>query len=265
MAQSGGTIYAIGALGTSWVKIGCTAGAVSKRLKTLQTGQPFPLESLASIAVEADMRQIEHLVHSFLAAERQRGEWFAVEMTAERLEALVVRAVQHIQAEARREEEAREAIRRAEEEERRRAEEAHQAQARAAEEKYQAALRAAAQRAAEQQPGDIHREKLISGRDTIEVFTDIDMHRFGQRLQQARLATGLRQYQLEVRCDLGAGAVNRLENGRVPGVRLVTAARLAVALRVSLDWLCGLGEDLPGHLVYDSPARRPPPPGEVAP
>jgi hypothetical protein len=43
MPSPGGTIYAIGAVGTSWVKIGRTTGPVMKRLQTLQTGQPFPL------------------------------------------------------------------------------------------------------------------------------------------------------------------------------------------------------------------------------
>ncbi len=49
MPKSGGTIYAIGVVGTSWVKIGRTTGPVRKRLQTLQTWQPFPLQVLASI------------------------------------------------------------------------------------------------------------------------------------------------------------------------------------------------------------------------
>jgi transcriptional regulator with XRE-family HTH domain len=94
--QPGGTIYAIGAVGTSWVKIGRTTAPVMQRLKTLQTGQPFPLQVLASLPVETDVHRIEKQVHAFLEAERRRGEWFAVEMDTPTLEALIVRAVEYL-------------------------------------------------------------------------------------------------------------------------------------------------------------------------
>jgi transcriptional regulator with XRE-family HTH domain len=93
MSNPGGIIYAIGAVGTSWVK---TAGPVLQRLQTLQSGQPFPLQVLASIPVETDARRIEKQVDAFLEAERRRGEWFDVAMDSTHLEALVVRAVQYI-------------------------------------------------------------------------------------------------------------------------------------------------------------------------
>jgi len=96
MPNAGGIIYAIGAVGTSWVKIGRTAGPVLQRLQTLQSGQPFPLQVLASIPVETDARRIEKQVDAFLEAERRRGEWFDVAMDSTHLEALVVRAVQYI-------------------------------------------------------------------------------------------------------------------------------------------------------------------------
>jgi transcriptional regulator with XRE-family HTH domain len=85
-------------MGTSWVKIGSTRAGVAQRLKILQTGQPFPLQVLATVPVETDVQRIEHQVHAFLAEEQQRGEWFEVAMDAARLEALVVRAVQYVMA-----------------------------------------------------------------------------------------------------------------------------------------------------------------------
>lgn len=98
MPSPGGTIYAIGAVGTSWVKIGCTTGPVIKRLQTLQTGQPFPLQVLAAIPVETDAHRIERQVHAFLEAERRRGEWFDVPMDMATREALIVRAVAYLAA-----------------------------------------------------------------------------------------------------------------------------------------------------------------------
>jgi transcriptional regulator with XRE-family HTH domain len=65
-------------------------------LQTLQTGQPFPLQVLASIPVETDAHQIEKQVHAFLAAERRRGEWFEIDLDTPALEQLVVRAVQYV-------------------------------------------------------------------------------------------------------------------------------------------------------------------------
>jgi len=90
MASPGGIIYAIGAVGTSYVKIGSTRTAVEKRLKALQIGQPFPLQTLAAVAVESDLSRIEHQVHKFLAEERRRGEWFDAPIDAVFLEKLDV-------------------------------------------------------------------------------------------------------------------------------------------------------------------------------
>ena len=40
--MASGHIYAMQAVGTPYIKIGSTTGSPEKRLKTLQTGQPFP-------------------------------------------------------------------------------------------------------------------------------------------------------------------------------------------------------------------------------
>lgn len=97
-ARARGTIYAIGAVGTSLVKIGSTRATVEKRLQTLQVGQPFPLQILAMVAVEVDVRRIEAQIHAFLAARRHRGEWFEAPMDLTQLEVLVGRARQEIAA-----------------------------------------------------------------------------------------------------------------------------------------------------------------------
>jgi hypothetical protein len=73
-SNNGGFLYAIGAEGTGLVKIGSTHASVEKRLKELQTGQPFVLQVLAHITIETGVRQIEGYVHRFLAQERRRGE-----------------------------------------------------------------------------------------------------------------------------------------------------------------------------------------------
>lgn len=99
MSKPGGTIYAIGAQGTSLIKIGSTRLSVATRLQTLQTGQPFPLHLLATVPVAANVRRIEQQVHRFLAQERRRGEWFDIALDAAALEHLVVRAVQCMQQE----------------------------------------------------------------------------------------------------------------------------------------------------------------------
>jgi ribosome-binding protein aMBF1 (putative translation factor) len=91
--STGGFIYAIGAVGTTYVKIG-SARDVEKRRKELQTGQPFLLHILATIPVETSLRRIETQIHRFLAEQRQQGEWFDLPMDTERLVALVARAVQ---------------------------------------------------------------------------------------------------------------------------------------------------------------------------
>ena len=85
-----------------WSRLDAHA-VVSKRLQTLQVGQPFPLYLLASVSVEEDMHRVEKQVHAFLAEERHRGEWFAVPMDTARLTALVTQALKCVtEEEARR-------------------------------------------------------------------------------------------------------------------------------------------------------------------
>jgi DNA-binding XRE family transcriptional regulator len=91
-------IYAIGAVGTSFVKMGSTRTSVERRLRSLQTGQPFPLQILATVPIEKDLHRIEKQVHAFLEQERQHGERFAMPMDMATLEALIVRAVAYLAA-----------------------------------------------------------------------------------------------------------------------------------------------------------------------
>ena len=97
MSKPGGYIYAIGAEGTDFVKIGSTRVSVEKRMKGLQTGQPFPLRVLAVTPVQENMRYIEVSIHRFLDQERQRGEWFLIKIEDNAaLEQLIVRALSYV-------------------------------------------------------------------------------------------------------------------------------------------------------------------------
>lgn len=90
-----GSIYAIAALGTPHVKIGCTAGPVAERLRALQTGSPHPLVIIAALTVTTTipLTRIEKQIHAFLVKEHAHGEWFATQMHGERLEMLAYRAL----------------------------------------------------------------------------------------------------------------------------------------------------------------------------
>lgn len=92
--SKGGTLYAIRAEGTSLVKIGYTKGPVEKRLKTLQTGQPFPLRVIATQQIDQNARQTEGWLHAFLKQERRRGEWFELNLEPEAFADLIARAIQ---------------------------------------------------------------------------------------------------------------------------------------------------------------------------
>jgi DNA-binding XRE family transcriptional regulator len=95
MSDAGGFIYAIGAEGLTLVKIG-RALDVGKRLKELQTGQPFPLHLVAAVSVEMDAQRVERQVHTLLSHVHRRGEWFEIVLDASTLEALVLQAIQHV-------------------------------------------------------------------------------------------------------------------------------------------------------------------------
>ena len=62
---------------------------------------------------------------------------------------------------------------------------------------------------------------------------------FGERLKQARLAHQLSQSALASQLAIGRSSLVEYESGAtLPS--LTVAMRLAEALEVSLDWLCGL-------------------------
>ena len=92
--RTGGFIYAIGAEGSPHVKIGHTRTAVKKRLRALQIGHPSRLHILATVPVDDHLARIEKQIHRFLADQQQQGEWFAVQVDQDQLEALIMRAVQ---------------------------------------------------------------------------------------------------------------------------------------------------------------------------
>lgn len=74
-------IYLIRMKGTSYVKIGIAANP-KKRLASLASGNPMPLELIFSIQTEDGMcsmvydEQAEAEIHTELEAYRVRGEWF---------------------------------------------------------------------------------------------------------------------------------------------------------------------------------------------
>ena len=99
MAKTEGYLYALRAEGHPYIKIGSTIGSPQKRLRTLQTGQPYRLLLCASAHVEEDVRRVEKAVHSFLREKRQHGEWFALEsMDDAQLVSLITEAMQYLDA-----------------------------------------------------------------------------------------------------------------------------------------------------------------------
>ncbi len=99
--NTAGSIYAIGAAGSPYIKIGSTTTSVEQRLKTLQTGQPAALHIVAKHPVETDLHRIERQIHKFLAAERHHGEWFALMLDPDALSQLIMRAVDYLAEEDR--------------------------------------------------------------------------------------------------------------------------------------------------------------------
>lgn len=67
---------------------------------------------------------------------------------------------------------------------------------------------------------------------------------FGDRLKEAMTLKGLEGQDFDDLDIVSAASVHEyLEGRRIPNLR--TAARMADFLGVSLDWLCGIGEDSP--------------------
>jgi DNA-binding Xre family transcriptional regulator len=77
------------------VKIG-SAKNVELRRKQLQTGQPFPLQIRASVAVAHDIGRIEKRIQAMLREVCAHGEWFDLPMDTATLAALVTRAMQDL-------------------------------------------------------------------------------------------------------------------------------------------------------------------------
>ena len=180
--STGGFIYAIGAVGTSYVKIGSTRTSVDVRLKQLQTGQPFPLQVLAMFPVEAHLSTIEKHIHPFLTAERKRGEWLDTPMDIARLETLVVRAIAYI-AEA---------------------------------------STPLPKTPSCSQPGPI-----------------------GERITRLRMRRDMSQSDLAKTSGVPLSVINMIEAGVRSGenLRVETARKIANALTVTMDYLCGVHEE----------------------
>lgn len=70
-----GTIYALRAGDKHLFKIGFTSGSVTERMKTLQTGCPYPLALFYDIP---GTLKTEATIHKMLAEYRTTGEWFEV-------------------------------------------------------------------------------------------------------------------------------------------------------------------------------------------
>jgi len=60
-------------------KVGMTRGQPHKRLKELQTGQPFKLTLMVSYRT-ADPLKVEQRMHSLLKSKHFRGEWFRADL-----------------------------------------------------------------------------------------------------------------------------------------------------------------------------------------
>lgn len=73
---------------------------------------------------------------------------------------------------------------------------------------------------------------------------------FADRLRQAMEARELTQGQLEIAAAVSQGHISMILNEkRIPAIDI--AMRLALALGVSIDWLCGLPVRDPGALSHD--------------
>jgi len=70
---------------------------------------------------------------------------------------------------------------------------------------------------------------------------------FGARLKQARLKRKLAVRQLGERSGIDYRSIYRYEDEKI-SPNIEAAAALALTLKCSLDWLCGLGEE-PGDVA----------------
>jgi transcriptional regulator with XRE-family HTH domain len=70
------------------------------------------------------------------------------------------------------------------------------------------------------------------------------MTTFGQRVQAVREHRGLSQNQLAQRSGLPQATVSRIESGVRAGAGVEVLTKLALALGVSTDYLCGMHEHI---------------------
>jgi len=82
---------------------------------------------------------------------------------------------------------------------------------------------------------------------------------FAERLTKRRTQLGMSQSELARQTDIPQGLISRMEHGLVKEPGLTVLKNLALALRVSIDWLVGLydGDDAPDpswlYAVVSSP------------
>lgn len=75
VSSTGGWLYLIRCTLFAYYKIGICKNTPKDRLKTLQTGCPFPLNLVKSIECR-DIHGAESYLHSYFSQWRQGGEWF---------------------------------------------------------------------------------------------------------------------------------------------------------------------------------------------
>lgn len=68
-------IYFIHPMGTKWIKIGLARGiTAARRLQTLQTAWPIPLELI--LAIPGAAPELERRLHLLFQSKHLRGDWF---------------------------------------------------------------------------------------------------------------------------------------------------------------------------------------------
>ena len=71
--KPGPWVYIVSAIGSGRIKIGFTAGTLLERMRSFETGCPFPTQALALIPGDRDLEQD---LHAAFASHRQHLEWF---------------------------------------------------------------------------------------------------------------------------------------------------------------------------------------------
>ena len=74
------------------------------------------------------------------------------------------------------------------------------------------------------------------------------MATFGERVARAREKRGWTQQELAERAGVRYETINRIENGKHAEPRVYVAVALAKALGTTVDYLCGMYEDIDSEL-----------------